>query len=388
MRAAANKVTHRRCYKGVARHSGDPLGEAWIEVLDQLGEAVIVLDEQRTLHHVNSVARRLLGYERGQRLGGRCRLTTRGVDCENACPLTFALEAGLERVENFATTYHTKDGRALSLSVTVIPFCSEDGAFRGAVEILRPTAPQPGFFMAGSSEATVTLREQVMALARAGVNVLIVGEPPACKDVAGALHRFSGMPHDLFQKWTGSWEGVNPWPPGTVYAFRDQAESLLDSHGPDGWRVVVGARSADEIHPSFEILNLPSLEELASDLPGMIGSWFEEIAPRKSVHPAVLDRLSRMARDRGLEELEGVLISAAAAAGEHIEECHLPADGYHTALVDELLRAANPLAALEEHVLREVLERCGWRMQEAAERIGVSRVTLWRKMKDLGIDRP
>jgi len=372
----------------VTTYSGDPLGGAWIKVLDQLGEAVIVLDDQRTLHHVNEVARRLLGYERGQQPGGRCRLTTRGVDCENACPLTFALEAGLDRVEDFATVYHTKEGLALSLSVTVIPFRSEDGEFRGAVEILRPTAPQPGFFMAGSSEATGTLRERVTTLARAGCDVLIVGEAPACRDVAGALHRFSGMPGELFQRWTGTWTEINPWPPGTVYAFEDQAESLLASQRPDGWRVVVGAGSADDIDRSFEVLNLPPLEDLADDLPLVIGSWLEEIAPRKKVEPAVLDRLSRMARDRGLEDLEGVLMSAVAAAGDRIEECHLPADGYHTALVDELLRAANPLAALEEHVLREVLERCGWRMQEAAERIGVSRVTLWRKMKDLGIDRP
>ena len=372
----------------MVRHLGDPLGGAWIEVLDQLGEAIIVLDDQRTLHHVNDVARRLLGYERGQKLGGRCRLTTRGVDCENACPLTFALESGMDRVEDFATTYHTNDGRALSLSVTVIPFCSEDGEFQGAVEILRPSAPHPGFFMAGSSEATDSLRERVTSLARTGRSVLIVGSPPACHDVAGALHRYSGMPHELFQRWTGTWAGINPWPPGTIYAFEDQADSLLESQSPDGWRVVVGSRSHQEIYPSLEVLDLPSLEDLASDLPRMIRSWLEEIAPRKTVDPDALDRLSRMARDRGLEALEEVLISAAAAADDRIEESHLPADGYHTALVDELLRAANPLAALEEQVLREVLERCGWRMQDAAERIGVSRVTLWRKMKDLGIDRP
>jgi len=357
-------------------------------VLDQLGEAVIVLDDQRTLHHVNDVARRLLGYERGQKLGGRCRLTTRGIDCENACPLTFALEAGMDRVEDFAATYHTKDGRALSLSVTVIPFRSEEGEFRGAVEILRPTVPQPGFFMAGSSEAVRALRERVTALADTGSSVLIIGEPPACRDVAGALHRFSGMPGQLFQVWTGSWDQINPWPPGTVYAFGDQVTSLLESKCAEGWRVVVGARSAHDSDPSFEVLDLPPLEDLADDLPRMIGAWLEEIAPRKTVEPAVLDRLSRMARDRGLSEIEGVLMSAVAAASDRIEECHLPADGYHTAFVDELLRAANPLAALEEHVLREVLERCGWRMQEAAERVGISRVTLWRKMKDLGIDRP
>jgi transcriptional regulator of acetoin/glycerol metabolism len=55
--------------------------------------------------------------------------------------------------------------------------------------------------------------------------------------------------------------------------------------------------------------------------------------------------------------------------------------------VDELLKAPKPPAALEERLLRGVLERCGWKMQEAAERISISRVTLWRKMKDLGIEK-
>ena len=36
----------------------------------------------------------------------------------------------------------------------------------------------------------------------------------------------------------------------------------------------------------------------------------------------------------------------------------------------------------------EVLDRSGWRMQNAAERLGISRVTLWRKLRDHGIERP
>ena len=61
--------------------------------------------------------------------------------------------------------------------------------------------------------------------------------------------------------------------------------------------------------------------------------------------------------------------------------------GARPMFVDELLRADKPLAALEERVVREVVELCGWRMQEAADRLGISRVTLWRKMKDLGIEK-
>jgi transcriptional regulator with PAS, ATPase and Fis domain len=364
----------------------DLIGGAWVEVLDQLGEAVIVLDDQRTLQHVNDAARRLLGYEHGQRVGGRCKLTTRGVDCENACPLTFALETGLDRVEDFATVYHTVDGRALALRITVIPLTDHDGEFRGAVEILRPTEPKPGFFLAGSSAATDALRERVAGLARDRADVCLVGEPPTCRDVARAMHRYSGMPDNLFRTWGGSWDGISPWPPGTMYASGADDNALFDGTRPEGWRVVIGGSCNSEL-PSFEVIELPSVEDLEEDLSKMIVAWIEDLSPRIRVSQTALERLTRVVRDRGFEELESVLTAALAVAGDCLEEEHLPVDGYHTAFVDELLKAPNPLAALEEQLLREVLERCGWRMQEAAERVGISRVTLWRKMKDLGIEK-
>jgi len=370
----------------VAENREDLIGGAWVEVLDQLGEAIIVLDHQRTLQHVNDAARRLLGYEHGQRVGGRCKLTTRGVDCDNACPLTFALETGLERVEDFATVYHTVDGRALALKITVIPLTDEGGGFRGAVEILRPTEPKPGFFLAGSSTVTDALRKRVAALARDRADVCLVGEPPACREVARAMHRYSGMPDNLFRTWDGSWDGISPWPPGTMYASGDAVGSLFDGARPEGWRVVVGGPCGSTAS-SLEVLELPSVEELEEDLSKMIVAWIEELSPRTRVSQAALERLARVVRDRGFEELESVLTAALAVAGDCVEEEHLPVDGYHTAFVDELLQAPKPLAALEERLLREVLDRCGWRMQEAAERVGVSRVTLWRKMKDLGIEK-
>ncbi len=364
----------------------DLIGGAWVEVLDQLGEAIIVLDHQRTLRHVNDAARRLLGYEDGQRVGGRCKLTTRGVDCENACPLTFAIETGLELVEDFATVYHTIDGRALPLRITVIPLTDDGGGFRGAVEILRPTDPKPGFYLTGSSAATDTLKERVTALARGRADVRVVGEAPACRDVARAMHRFSGMPDNLFQTWGGSWDGISPWPPGTMYASDDEASDMFDGNRPEGWRVVLGGTCTAE-DSTLEVLALPSVEEREEDLAAMIAAWVEELSPRTKVSQAALERLTRVVRDRGFEELGSVLTSALAVAGDCVEEGHLPVDGYQTAFVDELLRAPNPLAALEERLLREVLERCGWRMQDAAERVGISRVTLWRKMKDLGIEK-
>jgi PAS domain S-box-containing protein len=370
----------------VAGKSEDLIGGAWIEVLDRLGEAVIVLDHQRTLRHVNDAARRLLGYEQGQEVGGRCKLTTRGVDCENACPLTFALNNELERVEDFATVYHTVDGSALPLRITVIPLTDDAGGFRGAVEILRPTEPRPGFFLAGSSARAMGLRDRVGVLARTRADICLVGEMPACRDVARAMHRFSGLPENLFQTWNGGWDGINPWPPGTMYAYGDGADDLLNAARPEGWRVVIGGEF-NQKDRSLEVLELPSVEEMGTDLLKVIASWIEELAPRTRVSQPALERLERVARDCGFEELERVLTAALAGAGNCLEEDHLPVDGYRSAFVDELLQAPKPLAALEERLLREVLERCGWKMQEAAERVGISRVTLWRKMKDLGIEK-
>lgn len=372
----------------MGRQSGVLPNELWLAVLDQLGDAVIVIDEQRDLRHVNNAARRLLGYDEGQPIGGRCRHITQGVDCEHACPLTHALKAGLQQVENFAAVYRTASGETLSLDVTVVPLLDDEIGFRGAVEILRPTAPRPGFFMSGHSEIAGELRRRAQAAAKTSADLLIVGEAPACRDVARAIHRYSGLPDTLFLPWNGSWNAITPWPPGAVFGDGPDAGSLLGAGRLDGWRAFIGARSADGIPAGVEVVMLPPLQNLRGDLPRMIAAWVDELAPGKRVSAAALEQLVILALKRGLTPLENVLVTAAAAAGNCVDTIHLPIDGARPMFVDELLRADKPLAALEERVLREVVDLCGWRMQEAADRLGISRVTLWRKMKDLGIDRP
>ena len=370
----------------------DLLGDAWPTVLEHVSEAVLVLDSQRNLHFVNARARRLLGYEDGQQIGSRCRLTTRGVDCENACPLTFALERSLEQVEDFATVYTAKDGRPLPLKVTVIPLRSPDGEFRGAIEILRPREPDPGFLLAGRCERVAALRRRVVEAARSHAHLVLVGDPPSCADVARAIHRLSGVAESLFHSWSGSWDTVPPWPPGTMFATGESAASVLEAMPPAGWRVIAGVSRAAEwqLRTAFdsERIEIPRADELADDLPLIVAAWVRQLSPGLGIEAPALERLARMARELGFARLQGVLHAAVAAAGERLDETHLPTAGYGTAWVDDVLREPDPLMALERRVLIEVLERCGWRMQDAADRLGISRVTLWRKLKDHGIERP
>ncbi len=360
-------------------------------MLQLIDDAVLVLDHQRTLRFVNPPARRLLGYQEDQTIGGRCRLTTKGVDCENACPLTFALESDIERVDNFATVYRAKDGRAVPLTVTVIPLRDDDGGFLGAVEILRPRDPDPGFYLAGSSPAARSLKSKLLRNGRTRGHLILVGERPACRDVGRVVHRFAGLPDELFELWTGTWENTTPWPPGTMYADGDGAVSLLASDPPEGWQVVVGAAPGNQPADGTviaEVVALPTVEELRDDLAPMVTAWAQTLSPGVTVTPGAMERLGRLGCDLGLERLEQALVAAIAASNGRIEEECVAADGYGSHLVDELLRMENPLSALEARLITEVLHRSGWRMQEAADRLGVSRVTLWRKLKDHGIERP
>ena len=148
----------------------------WSEILQRVDEAVLLLDSERTIRYLNDPARTLLGYSEDQAVGRRCKLTTKGIDCENSCPLTFALEGDLETVEDFATVYRTSDGRAVPLTITVLPLRSDDGSFLGAVEILRKREPEPGFLLAGTSPPVRALKSRLVRHARAGRHVVLVGE--------------------------------------------------------------------------------------------------------------------------------------------------------------------------------------------------------------------
>jgi transcriptional regulator of acetoin/glycerol metabolism len=166
----------------------------------------------------------------------------------------------------------------------------------------------------------------------------------------------------------------------------------MSERPPAGWRVVVGVESGFGIPSgsvvSCERVELPTAEDLGDDLPVVVAAWLERLKPRVTISQGAIARLSRMTRDLGFEGVRNTLNQTLAAAGDSLEESDIPTDGYGTAFLDELLENPDPLAALEKRLLREVLSRSGWRMQEAAERLGVSRVTLWRKLRDHGIERP
>lgn len=86
-----------------------------------------------------------------------------------------------------------------------------------------------------------------------------------------------------------------------------------------------------------------------------------------------------------VRELENIIEFAfVKCQGRRIERGHLPPDlrGPTRDAVALALTARQPLKALERELIRRILEDCDADPQAAAERLGISRTTLWRKLQD------
>jgi len=353
---------------------------------DLAGEAIILLNDQRRLVYANRPAGLLLELDPGEYLGARCREATRGIDCSASCPLSFSLKTGGDVVTDFPTVYHKKDGNPLELSVTIFPLKDASGRFAGAVEILRPRKIDLGFFLSGNSRVTMDTRKQILEM-DPDQDLLLVGPEAACRNLALALHRISGKSEENFFALPVS--SGETWPPRTIYGENtDFLESLGTPH-PASIRKIGGMRQdATPICPGgVGKIVLPSLAELRSDLPTIITSRAREIAPSTHLSSGAVEELIRVGEMDGFEALDEALKTGLKKADGELLAEHLGLKTSRDPCLLEFLEAEDPLRALEERLLLEVLEVSEWKIQAAADRLGVSRVTLWRRMKEFGIEK-
>lgn len=370
----------------------EAFGARWRDVLENLDDGVIVMDRDRQLRFANRLAHRILGYRNGETVDGRCRHNTRGEDCESACPLTFALEHGRSAVRDFETVYRNRDGDPVPLRVTVIPLLDADGAFAGAVEVFKVRDPDPGFYLAGPSDRTASLKKRLFTISEGTGDLILVGDRTACRDVARAFNRFCGWTDENFIVWSTGDQISLSLPFGTLYAENADGEALLANDPPEGWRRVVGFaagwKASASLPASSEIVRLCGADMSDEDLSRQLVAWIERLKPELEIEGTALLRLVELTRERGFDGVVDTLTAAVAAAGGVLSADSLPSPPPHEVFFDQVFDADDPLGTMERKILTEVLDRCEWRMQEAADRLGMSRVTLWRKIKDHGIERP
>jgi two-component system response regulator HydG len=140
-------------------------------------------------------------------------------------------------------------------------------------------------------------------------------------------------------------------------------------------------------------IHLPPLRERRNDIPllsrhflhrfaGSQGKKIEEFSPEAM--RALLDH----SWPGNVRELENTIEHAAVLAKSgRIELAHLPAALQN--FTSSLHVPKSPtIAENEVKLLQETMEQCGWNKKEAARRLGISRSTLYEKLKKHRITRP
>ncbi|MFL9592420.1 dihydroxyacetone kinase operon transcriptional regulator DhaR [Aeromonas schubertii] len=132
---------------------------------------------------------------------------------------------------------------------------------------------------------------------------------------------------------------------------------------------------------------LPPLRERIADLPRLIAQQLEQQGDPRRLSARARERLLAHPWPGNLTELHAVIEHARLRAeGESIEPEHLPSTLRHTRVETVEPPSLMTLAEQERRALLEAAALCQGRVQQMAERLGISRTTLWRRLKALDID--
>lgn len=136
-------------------------------------------------------------------------------------------------------------------------------------------------------------------------------------------------------------------------------------------------------------IELPPLRERKDDLPLLIRHFIATFNERtgktiRTVSPDALTVLMNFNYPGNIRHLENI-VEHAFVTGETnvIDVANLPADvrAASDSVIDRALMADNPLETLEDELIRSVLSLYNGDQHAAAQRLGISRTTMWRKLK-------
>ena len=141
-------------------------------------------------------------------------------------------------------------------------------------------------------------------------------------------------------------------------------------------------------------ISLPPLRERKEDIPVLAdhflnGAGGSSTDRARSFSPLAMQTLLEYPWPGNVRELENAVERAKICSrGAVIEESALPAEiRRRGAGTERTFGSSHGQPAGEEaERLRDILSRCRWNRRKAAAQMGISRVTLWRKMKSLGIE--
>jgi two-component system response regulator HydG len=140
-------------------------------------------------------------------------------------------------------------------------------------------------------------------------------------------------------------------------------------------------------------IHLPPLRDRGNDIPLLARHFLRRFAKEQGKEvsgfsPEVMRMLLDYSWPGNVRELENSIEHATVLAkGQQVEVSDLPAI-LHSVTSISLERKPATMAEHERALLQQVLEACGWNKKKAAQRLGISRNTLYVKLKKYHITRP
>jgi len=141
-------------------------------------------------------------------------------------------------------------------------------------------------------------------------------------------------------------------------------------------------------------IRLPALRERKDDIPLLVRHFIDKFNREMSmevrhISPAAMELLMEYEYPGNIRELEHIIEHAfVRCQGNTVSPEHLPKDLQAKAAVERVLNTEEPLKSLEREMILKSLHETKWKYNETARMLKMSRTTLWRRMKDLRIEKP
>jgi DNA-binding NtrC family response regulator len=144
-------------------------------------------------------------------------------------------------------------------------------------------------------------------------------------------------------------------------------------------------------------IHLPALRERRNDIPLLARHFLSRFVAEqdrriKEYNPEAMRTLINYEWQGNVRELENSIEHAVVLAkGNTIEVSDLPSSVVKSSGSSVSSRKGPRLSTIAENekdLLSGTLEKCGWNKKEAAKQLGISRNTLYQKLKRYGISKP
>jgi two-component system response regulator HydG len=134
------------------------------------------------------------------------------------------------------------------------------------------------------------------------------------------------------------------------------------------------------------VISVPSLDERREDIPALVYHFLrttrDPVGRVSDISASALELLQNRSWPRNVRELRNVIARAATlCSGDVIHRGDVAASLGH---LDA--KADRPFRSFEQRRLEDVLKECEWDTALAADRLGVHRTTVYRRLKRLGIE--